>query len=164
MAMMFRRDQNQSRGFALLVAVIFMSVMLAFGLALGSLAYKQTVLASSAVDSHNAFYAADAALECALSADQQSPVGSNPFDKGGTLKCDTQNISISIDNSHSPGYSVATVKDMNIESFCADVTVYKFSSPVNNYRTFIFAQGYSVSCSQRDSNPRYASRGLQAHY
>src|ERR1043166_6855304 len=63
---------NAQRGFTLLVAVIFMSVMLSFGLALGALGYKQLTLASIAIESTYAFYAADAALECALYADQQS--------------------------------------------------------------------------------------------
>src|SRR5450759_3445707 len=63
--------KTENRGFALLIAVIFMSVMLSFGLALGSLGYKQQVLASGAIESQYAFYAADAALECALYADQQ---------------------------------------------------------------------------------------------
>ena len=54
--------KKTQRGFALLIAIIFMSVMLSFGLALGSLAYKQQVLASSAIQSQYAFYAADSAL------------------------------------------------------------------------------------------------------
>src|SRR3989344_5641097 len=61
---------KNTRGFALLVAVIFMSVMLSFGLSLGSLAYKQTVLTASAIESQYAFYVADSALECALLADK----------------------------------------------------------------------------------------------
>ncbi len=55
-----------------------MSVMLAFGLALGSLSYKQQVLASSAVESQYAFYAADAGLECGLYADQQQNLFAYP--------------------------------------------------------------------------------------
>lgn len=53
-------------GFALLVAVVFSSVLLALGLALGSLAYKQQILASNGTRSQYAFYAAEAAFECAL--------------------------------------------------------------------------------------------------
>jgi hypothetical protein len=63
--------RKANRGFTLLIAIIFMSVMLSFGLALGSLAYKQQVLASGAIESQYAFYVADAGLECALYADQQ---------------------------------------------------------------------------------------------
>ena len=61
----------KKKGIALLVTVIFMSVMLAFGVTLASLAYKQSVLASTAAQSQTAFFAADAALECALYADQR---------------------------------------------------------------------------------------------
>ena len=61
----------KKKGIALLVTVIFMSVMLAFGVTLASLAYKQSVLASTASLSQVAFFAADAALECALYADQR---------------------------------------------------------------------------------------------
>lgn len=60
-----------SRGFTLLIAVIFMAVVLSLGLALGSLGYKQAVLAGAALESQYAFYAADAGLECALRADEQ---------------------------------------------------------------------------------------------
>jgi hypothetical protein len=67
---------NTKRGFVLLVAVIFMSVMLSFGLALSSLSYKQQVLTSSAIESQYAFYAGDSGLECALYSDQKS----NNFD------------------------------------------------------------------------------------
>ena len=49
---------NKKRGIALLVTLIFMSVMLAFGLTLASLAYKQAVLASNATKSQQAFFAA----------------------------------------------------------------------------------------------------------
>src|SRR3989344_813921 len=63
--------RQYKRGIALLVTVIFMSAMLAFGLALSSLAYKQSVLASTAIQSQVAFFAADGALEGTLYADQQ---------------------------------------------------------------------------------------------
>lgn len=62
---------SNKKGFTLLIAVIFMAVVLSIGLALGSLGYKQEVLASSALESQVAFYAADAGLECALRADEQ---------------------------------------------------------------------------------------------
>src|SRR3989344_4122850 len=62
--------KNKKRGIALLVTLIFMSVMLAFGLTLASLAYEQAILVSNATKSQQAFFAADGALECALYADQ----------------------------------------------------------------------------------------------
>ena len=64
-------NMKKKNGFTLLIAVIFMAVVLSIGLALGSLGYKQAILASSALESQYAFYAADAGLECALRADEQ---------------------------------------------------------------------------------------------
>jgi hypothetical protein len=61
------------KGFALLIAMIFISVMLAIGTAISSLGYKQVILSSSATRSQYSFYAADAVLECVLTQVQQSP-------------------------------------------------------------------------------------------
>ena len=86
-----RKDATVSRGFALLVAIIFMSVMLTFGLALGALGYKQKVLASSSLGSQYAFYVADAALECILQADQQQNLFAYTADMSApapTMSCD----------------------------------------------------------------------------
>lgn len=74
------------RGFTLLISVVLASVVLAIGLALLDIAYKQVILSSSARNSQYAFYAADAALECALYYDQQ--LGHFAFDPppvAGTL-------------------------------------------------------------------------------
>ena len=158
-------------GFALLIAVIFMSVMLSFGLALGSLAYQQTVLSSSAVDSQHAFYAADAALECALYADQQqnlfayanhdapsqlacgvnseligSGLGTNCYNTGSCLNKWVSNTRLSLDS----------------DTRCADVTVYK---PNGAGTTYIFSQGYDVPCATLGvSGARFVSRGLSTFY
>jgi Tfp pilus assembly protein PilX len=153
-----------------------MSVMLTFGLALASLAYKQEVIATSGIESQYAFYAADAALECALYADQQqqlfayanhsappslvcngvatqigsSAYGPNCFNIGG--QCANEWV---------------TSTRIQLDAGCADVTVYK---PATTGTTYIFSQGYDVSCSVLSSiagsgsTARYVSRGLEAHY
>ncbi|MCX6787231.1 MAG: pilus assembly PilX N-terminal domain-containing protein [Candidatus Kaiserbacteria bacterium] len=64
--------KNKKNGFALIIAVIFMTVMLTLGLTMSSLGYKQELLASTAIQSQYAFYAADAALECVLYIDQKT--------------------------------------------------------------------------------------------
>ncbi len=164
---------NPERGFALLIAVIFMSVMLTFGLALGSLAYKQEVIASSAIESQYAFYAADAALECALYQDQRL----NAFAYDATRTAPTPTYScdgsapLSVP-SKSPykTYSGSTMIlsyrfSLDSGKRCADVTVYKPSSASGH--TYLFSQGYDVSCSvvgNPGSTSRYVSRGLEANY
>ena len=70
---------NTKKGFALLIAVIFVSVVLALATALGSLGYKQEILAQNGARSEYAFYAANAALECALLDIQGHNVNQDPY-------------------------------------------------------------------------------------
>lgn len=162
--------KKTQRGFALLVAIIFMSVMLSFGLALGSIGYKQQILASAAVESQYAFYAADAALECALYADQQQ----NLFDFS-THDTTTHPNPITCDGvpatelgySYTIGVQMVVSERLSLDSgkHCAIVTVYK-PAPGTGL-TYIFSQGFDVPCTTVSSPPagvRFVSRGLNAHY
>ena len=160
--------KDAQRGFALLISVIFMSVMLSFGLSLGSLGYKQQVLASSAVESQYAFYAADAALECALYADQRQNLfayTSNMSAPPPLMTCDAAApVSASVLSHTEDQWVIATRLSLDGGKRCADVTVYK-PSPGSG-TTYLFSQGYNVSCATVGSpgNARYVSRGIQARY
>lgn len=153
------------KGFALLIAVIFMSVMLSFGLTLGSIAYKQQVLASGAIQSQYAFYAADAALECALYADQKINLFAygnyEPSNPTKTMTCD--GAVIVVNQVRSPSRLVSTARiSLDGNKHCADVTIFKPSGLGTSY---LFAEGYNVSCSTvGDANVRISVRGIQAHY
>lgn len=155
-------------GFALLIAVIFMSVMLSFGVALGALGYKQQVLASNAVQSQYAFYAADAALECALYADQQQRIFAydpNLSAPVPTIVCDNNAPVAAVVLSHTDTLWVFTMRlSLDSNKRCADVTVHK-PAP-NEGATYIFSQGYDVSCATvaNPSGARFVSRGLKANY
>ncbi len=166
---------SRQRGFALLIALIFMSVMLSFGLALSSLAYKQQTLAASSVESQYAFYAADAALECALYADQQNggqpSLFTYPQANPGVapiMSCDGNSAVSSSEAWSSTKWIVSSRLSLDAGTHCADVTVYKYKDPQlpNNDTTYIFSQGYDVSCGTVASPgaARFASRGLQASY
>ncbi len=162
--------EKSQRGFTLLIAVIFMSVMLSFGLALGSLGYKQQVLASGAIESQYAFYVADTALECTLYADQQQDLFSYvKYDgKPKSLTCDGNTVAV-VQLPPSVAQLISTVR-LSLDSGlrCADVTVYKYSAPQppNNMTTYLFSVGYDVSCDRvaNPGNARFASRGISAHY
>ncbi|MFA6408060.1 MAG: hypothetical protein WCW36_01110 [Candidatus Paceibacterota bacterium] len=167
------RVKNTQKGFALLIAVIFMSVMLALGLALGSLAYKQTVLSSNAVESQYAFYAADAGLECALYADRHDasfiPYPANSQSAvAPPINCDGVSINPEPDQAGSWNANRWIIKyRIPLDSLmpnprCADVTVYKYDKPTP--KTYIFSQGYDVSCSDVGAVARFVSRGLNTHY
>lgn len=159
---------TQKRGYALIVSLIVMSVMLSFGLSLGALAYKQQILSSGAIESQYAFYAADAALECALYADQQNP---ETFDYAshsliihpGVITCNgvaaTEVAGSYVYDSVSatPHLSVTDRVDLGVKQ-CADVTVYKYATG----QTVIYSQGYDVSCAvvTTPGNQRIISRGV----
>lgn len=166
--------KNKKQGFALLIAIIFMSVMLSFGLALGSIGYKQQVLASSAIESQYAFYAADAALECALYADQRLNLFAYPASDPGSapvMTCDNTPWAPSAPELWNSfqwviTYRVGLDKDSSGNPRrCADVTVYK-PAPGSGILTYIFSQGYDVSCGTVNDpkGARFVSRGLYAHY
>ena len=162
-----RNTATRSRGFALLIAVVFMSVMLAIGLALGSLSYKQQVLASSATQSQYAFYAADAGLECALYADQQQNFFAYPPTEPASAPAITCNNSApdSASFSYTPGQLIVFNRlPLDLGRRCADITVYK---PKNGAEaTYIFSQGYDVPCDTVSSpdGARFVARGINIRY
>lgn len=163
------RNRKPEAGFALLIAVIFMSVMLSFGLSLGSLSYKQQILASSAIRSQYAFYAADAGLECALYYDQQLNYfdynSHNQDEHPGMIECGGSTAE-EINYSYTDNILIAK-QQIDFDSLCADVTVYKYRAPQpNNVTTYIFSQGYDVPCSTVDDpdGARFVARGISTHY
>lgn len=155
------------RGFALLIAVIFMSVMLTFGLSLGSLAYKQQVLASGSIASQYAFYVADAGLECLLYADQQQNLFAYPETAPGEAPSMTCGGIAPIAKSftYSPTQFVVSSRlSLDNDQHCADVTIYK--PAIAGEEVYLFSQGYDVSCATviSPNGARFVSRGLQAQY
>ncbi|PIR82916.1 hypothetical protein COU19_03200 [Candidatus Kaiserbacteria bacterium CG10_big_fil_rev_8_21_14_0_10_56_12] len=174
---------HTNKGFALLIAVIFMSVMLAFALSISALALKQVTLSSSAVESQYAFYAADAALECVLYFDQKSDISLFNYDANQgkqtppSLPCGDSNTSPSIQTLANPDVVIFSYPRVEFNTspnprYCADIKIYKYRSPQapTKYSTFLFAQGYNVPCDTVDkvtsgaSAARFAARGLQASY
>ena len=154
------------QGFALLIAVIFMSVMLSFGLALGSLSYKQQVIASSAIQSQHSFYAADAGLECVLYADQKENRFAYPSSAPSSapaMTCDSSSPISAKSWYTASQFIVFNRISLDSNKLCADITVYK---PNGAGTTYIFSQGYDVSCSTVESpgGARFVARGLKVSY
>ncbi len=163
--------KHTQRGFALLIAIIFMSVMLSFGLALGSVSYKQQVLASSAVQSQYAFYAADAGLECALYYDQQQNFFAYPPSdppSAPAIVCDNSPAISATEVWSASQWIVTNRLSLDSGKRCVDITVYKYSAPQppTNMTTYIFSQGYDVSCATvvSPNGARFVARGVNIHY
>ena len=167
-----RKLQSEARrGFALLVAVIFMSVMLTLGLALGALAYKQSKLTGTTIESQYAFYAADSALECVLYVDQQSnlfaypspePASAPTMSCGGTNSTFPSAFPTGIVSYTPTEWVIAERVSLDSGAHCADVTIYK-PLQSSSAKTYLFSQGYNVPCSSV-GGPTTVARGLEAYY
>src|SRR6266568_1018453 len=86
---------ERSRGFVLLFAVTLAAIFLSIALGATSIALKEINFGTSAIDTNNAFYAADIGTQCALMY-SNSLLGSthNAFDGGAhNIFCD-DNINI----------------------------------------------------------------------
>lgn len=158
------------RGFTLLISLVLTSVVLAVGVALLDIAYKQILLASSAKQSQYAFYNADSALECALFYDQKLQPGQTatpfayiaPADGEDFMECDNRSIT---------GYATGISGGRRETTFTlscpsggesGEVTVYKYNpSDQREDYTFIYANGFS-SCDA--DNQRSVERGVRASY
>lgn len=162
------KNKKPESGFTLLIAAIFMSVMLSFGVALSSIGYKQQVLASLAIESQYAFYAANAALECVLYADRQqnrfayqSPEPPAPFtDCDGSPAIQSNTVLYDADQ-----WVVLERFSLDSGKHCADVVIYK-PSPDSGENTKVSSQGYNVSCAKvaDPGGARFVSRGLSTRY
>lgn len=151
-----RTTTRQQRGFALLIAVILTSVVLAVGMALLDISYKQVLLSSSAKNSQYAFYNADSALECALYYDQQQGAFFYGSTYNGTIQCNNLTVTNLASNQDSNQRTTTFSVPCTGGGSSADVTVIKNTSN----GTAIYANGYS-SCTD---NPTRIERGLKAKY
>jgi Tfp pilus assembly protein PilX len=149
------------RGFTLLVALIFTSVVLSVGLALLDITYKQVILSSTSRQSDYAFYAADSAMECALEADNKNDLfdyTSEPVSStAGNITCENQTFT------YSGGAVNGNVRLSQFTIPCAGqsgsvqsvVYVYKYSTN----KTTIFADGFNTC---NTSDPQRIERGLES--
>ncbi len=157
--------QQSSRGFALLVAIIFTAVILAVSLALLDISYKQILLASAAKQSQYAFYNADSALECALEQDSFVPSGQTPrfdFTSGatsGNFTCEGQNITYFYPtNGGNPRTGTFNVTcNATATTYNAQVVVYKLPTGA----TYFYSNGFN-NCNTND--PFRVERGIKASY
>ncbi|MDB5245056.1 MAG: seg [Parcubacteria group bacterium] len=153
---------HASQGFALLITLIFVSVILALGVSLLDVAYKQVLLSSSARQSQFAFYNADSAMECTLYFDQKK--GVFRWDFPGSQGDTSLNVVCSgLDVTNYTATQGGGVRTTTYTVPCASggisatITVLKQPSGA----TDIYSNGYST-CDSSASNR--IERGLKVHY
>lgn len=147
----------RQRGFTLLIAVILASVLLTVGIALLDIAYKQVILSSSAKQSQYAFYAADAALECALYYDQRFDVFNTNPDNYSSITCGGFTIPVSSSGA-APRVTTFSIPCAG-GGTQATLRIYKNDSGSDPSK--LYASGFS-SCNASD--PRRIERGMKVAY
>jgi len=157
-----RQARSGQAGFTLLLAAIAASIALTLGTSIFSISAKQIQLSSIGRDSQYAFYAADAAAECALYWDIRfSYFGtSTPPDPQDQYKCAGQAITSAgrpAPNDPTPyPYTVTTQLELN--GRCVNISVLKCQGTISPaglctlappaIRTLVHADGFNTSCAQ----------------
>lgn len=146
------------RGFTLLIALVLTSVMLALGVALLDVAYKQILLASSAKQSQYAFYNADSLMECVLYWDQRfNAFGYDAPLAGGSISCNNRTVSSYATSVSGSQRTTTFSHTCTTGGTLASVTIYKQSSGQTN----IFATGFNT-CDA--ASPFRIERGIKTRY
>lgn len=152
---MYPKERKEERGFTTLFAVLVASLLLAIGIAIFNITYKELLLSSAARESQFAIYAADTGIECALYWDFKQrafATGTAPR----SLTCLSQSAEYDVGASY-PATSTFSLQ-FPTEPYCVTVEVGKYSSPA---RTIVISRGYNT-CDE--SNPRRVERALRAIY
>lgn len=157
--------KNKTGGYAILFAVVIVSIISLIAIGLSNSTYKQLVLSSLANDSQVAFYQADTATECALYADNVLGIftsASNPPNPWfcGKNADGTADLSFTIvDNT--PVFNVNSNSN-GTSNPCFDFSVENLV-PVNpsDPTKLIKSKGYN-SCDK--ANPRTVEREIKTTY
>ena len=155
---------NKKKGFALLFAILLSTIILVIALSVSNIALKELNFSTSAVDTNNAFFAADTGAECALYNDRYD-VNKFPLTGStGQIKCNNKNISLSSSpGSNSVIYSFIITDLGSSNDSCAKVTINKKGTPMT---TQVSSKGYNLGgssgCSSTSS--RLIERELIVNY
>lgn len=152
------------KGYAILFAVVIVSVISVIAFGLSNSTYKQLILSSVASDSQLAFFQSDMATECALYADKVLNIGSptntdttwicGHYFKGGKFS----HFDITRSEDHMRYSLVPTNTTVTDPCFEFDVTKSAVVAPVD---TVIKARGYN-SCDK--SSLRTVEREIKIAY
>jgi hypothetical protein len=172
-----RKRKKRERGFTLLLAALIASIVLSLAASIFEIAQKEVALSSMGRDSQFAFYAADAAAECALYWDSRFGYFATSTPVGVTPTCDWQPLNVTGQPpsgcSGSTCYPYTTLsqqidlfkKESPAGDYCAQVSVVKSLDPTTHaVRSVIHADGYSVGCAALASSPDALQRSVELQY
>ncbi|MBN2093789.1 MAG: hypothetical protein JW740_00215 [Candidatus Zambryskibacteria bacterium] len=169
-----------NKGITLLMAVVIVSILLSISFAVVSIAVKSTIFAYSGRDSHYAFNAADAGIECALYWDSIPATSAfDPDFPGFVIDCGGYNMFTHdpiIGKNNTAITSDTLIGGGSFESPQTRTSVFGFkldqgANPTNSCvivtvtknldgSTYIKSRGYNTC----DSSPRRIERGIEVTY
>ncbi len=149
---------KKERGYAILFAVVIVSIILAVGLGISNSTYKQIILSSVANDSQTAFYQSDTATECALYSNLVAGLipSSPPWDCGINSAGANQTFTVSSFGING-GYKLVLSTPGTLACFEIDVD----KPAVPSGPTTLKTRGYS-SCNK--ASLRTVERAIEVRY
>jgi Tfp pilus assembly protein PilX len=144
-----RENNKQKQGFALLLAVIAISVVLAVGLGIFGIIFREIKLSSLNRESQMAFYAADTGIECIYYWDL----------KMQTISTTTPSSINCVNQTRTAGGALISSFDLNFDNgSCARIVIDKSNPSL----TKIESRGYNVDCNS--STNIKVERAVRATY
>lgn len=145
--------KQNKKGYTLLFAVLVSALILAIGISILNVSKKEFLIATSARDSSEAFYSADAGIECAAYWDNKGTFSDGNL---GNLKCEKsysyKSTIYIVNNGITQGTFVFHLGfDGSAGSPCAIVTVKK-TIVGNTLVTTIDSKGYNTGWNPGDSS------------
>ncbi len=175
-----------SRGIAILYAVLLTSVILSIGLLLMDIVTKQIILASTGRNSQAAFYAANLGVECVKYWDNKEAFGfveADLWSKENRLYDDPEDPLITCAGGEIPASWIEEVSDSQDQSFSTKFRIERPNACIKmsikkdinflNYQgescsetdscgdTLIMVSGYNTFCDDINDNPRTLERSIR---
>ncbi|MBI5139349.1 hypothetical protein HZA26_01935 [Candidatus Nomurabacteria bacterium] len=146
-------NSKDEEGFVLLFAVVLTGLILTMTMGIANLTLKELVFSTSVRDGSDAFFAADAGIECATFQDK---LGNDKFPRIGpavSFSCfgSTINPTYTVPGVNTGQYDF-TLTGLNSNALgCAKVTVFKDNN-IPPERVVITSRGYNVDCASVSKN------------
>lgn len=150
------KNKTKNSGYAILFAVVIVSVISLISFGLSNTTYKQLILSSLAGDSQTAYLQSDMGTECSLYADNIVGMVNLPASWNCGVDSNGNPYSFSVTNIGGVKYIVAPVF-LGVSSSCFEFDVDKSISNA----TTIKARGYNI-CDK--SNSKTVEREIQVTY
>ncbi|MFA5840702.1 MAG: hypothetical protein WC847_00275 [Candidatus Paceibacterota bacterium] len=146
---MKKNNLQKNKGFVILFAVTLAAILLSIALGVGNIALKEIKFGTSAKDTNDAFFAADAGVECARINDKFGGVAFKDPPASSVIQCNNTSINVNVTNGILPVWDFVISGLGNNGKGCAKVSVDKRISP----NTTVISKGYNNGSGVGTCNP-----------